>query len=362
MQSYPLHSLIDGSWFKLICGASYQHLPIVRNLALAYSVAGADCIDVAADPAVIAAAQAGIAAAQQLDRGSKSRVLPWLMVSINDGEDPHFRKARFEVAQCPSECTQPCVQVCPAEAIDLSSGGVIDTRCYGCGRCLPICPQELIDTDSHLSSVGEVRQWIESMSVDAIEIHTQVGHYDNFKQVWHDLLPIIDQLKLIAISCTDAPEVVEYLRSLHALVNPLPCPLVWQTDGRSMSGDIGKGTTHAAIAFAQKVLQAQLPGYVQLAGGTNDYTVNKLRQSNLLRQPNLPLPYTVSGVAYGSYARTVLLPILNKLQATELQAIPFNSFKTPSMPQLNLKLEQDQEILAQAVATASRLVDQLKKA
>ncbi|NER08760.1 MAG: 4Fe-4S ferredoxin, partial [Okeania sp. SIO3C4] len=52
----PLISLKKGHWFKLICGASFQHLPTVRNLTLAYTLAGADCIDVAADPAAIASA------------------------------------------------------------------------------------------------------------------------------------------------------------------------------------------------------------------------------------------------------------------------------------------------------------------
>ncbi|MGD1896038.1 MAG: hypothetical protein ACFB16_03700 [Phormidesmis sp.] len=52
----PLDALRSGRWFKLICGASYQSLPMVRNLALAYALAGVDCIDVAADLAVVAAA------------------------------------------------------------------------------------------------------------------------------------------------------------------------------------------------------------------------------------------------------------------------------------------------------------------
>ncbi len=62
----PLLSLKKGCWFKLICGASFQHLPAVRSLALAYALAGADCIDVAADPAVIVAAQEGLEAAATL--------------------------------------------------------------------------------------------------------------------------------------------------------------------------------------------------------------------------------------------------------------------------------------------------------
>jgi Fe-S-cluster-containing hydrogenase component 2 len=372
MQSYPLHSLTEGSWFKLICGASYQHLPAIRSLTLAYSLAGADCIDVAADPAVITAAQEGIRAAREqqlksqlkgeMAQGSLSESTPWLMVSINDGEDPHFRKAKFDVTQCPLDCPQPCVKVCPADAIDLNRGGVVESLCYGCGRCEPICPQSLVTTHSYPSSLPEVIPLIKSLKVDAIEIHTQVEHYDDFKLVWQDVLPIIHKLKLLAISCTEAPNVIEYLRSLYELISPLPCPLIWQTDGRSMSGDIGKGTTHAAIAFAQQVLQANLPGYIQLAGGTNDYTVSKLQQANLLgRGESAARPNLVSGLAYGSYARKILSPMIAQLE-TGLQSNQVKSNQDRPMNQLNLKLEQNQELLEQAVFTAKKLVNQIKTA
>ena len=355
MQSYPLHSLIEGSWFKLICGASYQHLPAVRSLALAYSLAGADCIDVAADPAVIAAAREGMKAAQELQPEAQPSELPWLMVSINDGEDPHFRKAEFDVTQCPTDCPQPCVGICPADAIDLSLGGVLDNLCYGCGRCLPICPQELITTRSHVSNLNRILPWIESMAVDAIEIHTQVGHYDDFKRVWQEILPVVGQLKLLAISCTDAPDVIDYLRSLYEIIRPLPCPLIWQTDGRSMSGDIGKGTTHAAIAFARKVLRSGLPGYIQLAGGTNNYTVEKLKQAKMLSQLDSLAMGSVSGLAYGSYARAVLSSTLAQLETTQLQPDRFSNQRNP-------KLEQNRELLERAVDIASQLVSQIKTA
>ena len=355
MQYYPLHSLIEGSWFKLICGASYQHLPAVRSLALVYSLAGADCVDVAADPAVIAAAREGIEVAQKLSDKSDKSAFPWLMVSINDGEDPHFRKAKFDVTQCPSDCPQPCVRVCPAEAIDLTRGGVIDSICYGCGRCIPICPIELITTQSYISSWEQVLPWIESMAVDAVEIHTSVGHYNEFKQVWQKISPSIGRLKLLAISCTDAPDVIDYLRSLYELISPLPCPLIWQTDGRSMSGDIGRGTTHETIAFARKVLQAQLPGYIQLAGGTNDYTVDKLKQAKILGRSDI-LP-KVSGLAYGSYARAILSSTIAKLD--ELQP---GFLANQHQPMKQIELEQNQELLEQAVGTAKKLVSQIKTA
>ncbi|MEL7077576.1 MAG: LdpA C-terminal domain-containing domain [Cyanobacteria bacterium J06643_13] len=363
MQSYPLQSLKEGSWFKLICGASYQHLPAVRSLALAYSLAGADCIDVAADPAVIAAAQEGIrVASQQLRSQGLNERQPLLMVSVNDGVDPHFRKAKFDVTNCPPDCPQPCVQVCPAAAIDLSLGGVIESLCYGCGRCEPICPQGLISNHDYISSLDQVIPLVDAWGIDAIEIHTQVGHEQDFERVWREIAPIVNRLKLLAISCTDAPNIIEYLRSLYELISPLPCPLIWQTDGRSMSGDIGKGTTHAAINLARKVLQAELPGYIQLAGGTNDYTVKKLKQAKMLGKPNgVEMPNLVSGLAYGSYARAILSPTIALLD-TVLQPISVKSISDRPMNQLNLKLEHHQELLEQAVATAQALVRQIKTA
>ena len=382
IQSYPLHSLSEGSWFKLICGASYQHLRWVRSLALAYSLAGADCIDVAADAAVIAAAREGIRVARELatqnellaarknydcqtpppNLKEKQISSPWLMISINDGEDPHFRKAEFNSTQCPSDCPQPCVQVCPADAIEANSAGVITDLCYGCGRCLPICPEELIVTHSHISSPQTIASLIESTDIDALEIHTKVGHYADFQRVWQVLSPVVHRLKLLAISCTDGQNVIEYLRSLYELITPLSCPLIWQTDGRSMSGDIGKGTTHETVSFAHKVLQANLPGYIQLAGGTNHYTVEKLRRSHMLQQPDWDdKARSVAGVAYGSYARAILASTLDQLETTELQNIQPNLFKSQPMNELNLKLEQDRDLLQQAVSIASQLVNQIKR-
>lgn len=378
--NHPLLSLEEGNWFKLICGASFQHLPAVRSLALAYALAGADCIDVAADPAVIAAAQTGIKIAHSLataatERGLPSQSLPWLMVSFNDGEDPHFRKAAFDPNTCPSACHRPCEIICPTNAIHFTDGninnsGVLDNLCYGCNRCVVVCPSQLIFTRSYVSTPQAVAAIIKDLEIDAIEIHTQVGHYQDFKRLWQGIFPLIGQLKLLAISCQNHQDLIDYLHSLYELISPLPCPLVWQTDGRPMSGDIGKGTTHAAIKIAQKVLFSDLPGYVQLAGGTNQYTVTKLKKSGLLKvQPtnwtqgeeetpidiskSLPMSHTpcpsISGVAYGSYARSLLSPILNQLEIGH-QSVPLSVSKLEDCP----------DLLWQAVQQAHSLVQQIK--
>ncbi|MBD0302851.1 MAG: 4Fe-4S binding protein [Tolypothrix sp. T3-bin4] len=395
----PLRSLKEGHWFKLICGASFQHLPAVSSLTLAYTLAGADCIDVAADPAVIAAARSALQVAKELAGDAKERgfgnnaKLPLLMVSLNDGEDPHFRKAEFNPTECPPDCDRPCENICPVQAIVFNGrkddfSGVVSQKCYGCGRCLPACPYDIIYTRSYVSTPGAIAPLVMSTGVDAVEIHTQVGRLTEFKRLWQAISPWANHLKVVAISCPDGENLTDYLHALYDLIAPINSALIWQTDGRPMSGDIGDGTTHAAVKLAQKVLAAKLPGYVQLAGGTNSYTVAKLKAMGLLRKgrqpdkedkgtrgqgdkgtrrnlfPHLPIPLSppsplslsplspscISGIAYGSYARVLLSSILEQLETKEVQKASVKA-KT---------LEEDEVLLWQAVELAYSLVSQLK--
>lgn len=397
---YPLRSLREGHWFKLICGASYQHIPAIQSLALAYTLAGADCIDVAADPAVVATAKAAIDLASDFGdaasrRGYSYRGAPLLMVSFNDGEDPHFRKAEFDATACPPNCHRPCEVICPAQAIAFPSpilltptdqassltalgrAGVISERCYGCGRCLPICPIQNITTRSHVSTPAEIVALVLQNGVDAIEIHTQVGRLAEFRQLWRAIAPWVGNLSLLAISCPNDDDLIDYLWALYDTISPLPCDLIWQTDGRPMSGDIGAGTTHAAISLGQKVLAAKLPGYVQLAGGTNHYTVPKLQALGLLNPKvfgnhavGLALPPAstyVAGVAYGSYARSLLRPVINALESLEMAALSIdrdpmllNKSAVPAPLNQTLRLEAMPTLLWQAVDLANSLVSQLK--
>ncbi|BAT52165.1 4Fe-4S ferredoxin, iron-sulfur binding [Nostoc sp. NIES-3756] len=397
----PLQSLEQGHWFKLICGASFQHLPAVRSLTLAYTLAGADCIDVAADPAVIRDAKEAIQVAKSLVKEAQARGLhskgnsPLLMVSLNDGEDPHFRKAEFDASRCPEDCPRPCEKICPAQAIVFNHkkdnfSGVESQKCYGCGRCLPICPYDIIYTNSYMSKPEAIAPLVMSAGIDAVEIHTKVGRLTQFKQLWQVISPWAEQLKVLAISCPDGKDLIEYLQSIYELISPLRTTLIWQTDGRPMSGDIGDGTTLAAVKLGQRVLAAKLPGYVQLAGGTNSYTVAKLKAMGLLKRdggvgedeevggdggvvcslssrgrqvkaissssPSSPLsppspssPPSITGVAYGSYARVLLSPIIEQLE----KEVNSNSVKA-------IRLEESPELLWQAVELAHSLVSQLK--
>jgi hypothetical protein len=127
-----------------------------------------------------------------------------------------------------------------------------------------------------------------------------------------------------------------------------------------MSGDIGDGTTIAAVKLGQKVLAAKLPGYVQLAGGTNSYTVAKLKAMGMLNRAegkedfvsSAPGPLrSIAGVAYGSYARVLLSPVLEQLENKEV---------SQASDQANIRLEEETTLLWQAVGLAHSLVSQLK--
>lgn len=295
MDSGHLRALQGRYWCKFISGASLEDTAVIEPLSWVFALAGVHCIDVAADPAVVQAAYRGIQRAQTPHP-------PWLMVSLNDDSDPHFRKAHFDPALCPPDCPRPCQRVCPVQAI--GPAGVNAPLCYGCGRCLDVCPYGLIQARTYVHRPEAVVTLLQTQPVAAVEIHTQVGHESGFAHLWQVLRPWVARLQVLAVSCPDHDQVIPYLWRLYDIMAPLPCPLIWQADGRPMSGDIGAGTTWATLRLAQKILEAGLPGFVQLAGGTNQTTWP------LVQRLGLP----VHGVGYGSYARKLLQPYLPDLE------------------------------------------------
>ncbi|XP_042050726.1 uncharacterized protein LOC121796074 isoform X2 [Salvia splendens] len=205
----PLASLQTGNWVKLICGASFEDVADIRNLSLVYTLAGVDCIDCAAEASVVNAVNDGIEAAQAILPIRR----PWVMISVNDGEDLHFRKAEFDPDDCPPDCPRPCENVCPADAIFSNLGkagpskGVLAERCYGrcygCGRCLPICPYDNIRAITYVRDVAATAKLIQRDEVDAIEIHTSGRQPESFQELWSGLGDSIHKLKLVAVSLPD---------------------------------------------------------------------------------------------------------------------------------------------------------------
>ena len=343
----PDQALAQGRWVKWIGGASNQDLAAIEDLAGLYSLAGVHCLDVAADPAVVAAARRGMAWAEV--RGAAR---PWLMVSLSDGSDPHFRKAWFDPGRCPPTCPRPCERVCPALAIPpLQSGretpasGVLPERCYGCGRCLPACPHGLIEDQDQLLAPDAVAPLLQALRPDAIELHTRIGRDGAFAARLAQVRSAAIPLRRLAVSCGlegegGAAQDVEALAerfvdgfwNRFAQVRSAGFTPLWQLDGRPMSGDVGAGTARAAVALWTRVARRMPPGPLQLAGGTNDRTLP------LVEALQPPWRGLVAGVAFGSVARARLQPLLVQAQ------------------QRGGRLLDQADLLPQACALASNLV------
>ncbi|KAL1832593.1 hypothetical protein ACET3Z_002244 [Daucus carota] len=330
--SSPHESLQKGNWVKLICGASFEHVVDIRNLSLVYTLAGVDCIDCAADGAVINAVNEGIEAARAITPIRR----PWVMISVNDHEDLHFRKAQFDPDECPLDCSRPCENVCPANAISMNDTvgtlqrGVLTERCYGCGRCFPVCPYDKIMEITYIRDAAATAELLKRGDVDAVEIHTSGRHISFFKELWDGLGDSVDCLKLVAVSLPDIGDsTIPAINMMYSVMEGnMSFFNLWQLDGRPMSGDIGRGATREAIAFAVRIAAAKdkPPGFLQLAGGTNAHTVDGLKKHRLFQTTTTSKDKSVhssspssnaliGGVAYGGYARKIVGRTLNSMQA-----------------------------------------------
>nr|AUG32578.1 putative ldpA protein [Paulinella longichromatophora] len=305
----PEGSFRSGKWVKLICGASNEDLASIEDLCGIYSLVGVDCIDVAPNPAVMAAARRGIKWA--MERGSKQ---PWLMISLSDGDDPHFRKAWFDADICPFDCTRPCQRICPTVAITTDSG-IIPELCYGCGRCLPSCPFGLINASSQLINAEDIPKLLMELSPDAIELHTQLGRLKPFEERVNQIKTSGISLNRLAISFgLETSGKQHRFRDLnielwerYRLIRQSNLYPIWQLDGRPMSGDIGIGTAYASIRLLKTLLPVLPPGPLQLAGGTNSQTLLLIEQNF----PNKSIhKRKVNGVAFGGIARRLLQPLI----------------------------------------------------
>jgi Fe-S-cluster-containing hydrogenase component 2 len=310
-------ALASGRWVKLICGAGNQDLAAIEDLCAIYALAGVHCIDVAADTAVAAAARRGIAWATR-QRSAHPSADPWLMLSLSDGDDPHFRKAAFDPERCPADCPRPCQRVCPALAIG-ERGGVIQERCYGCGRCLPACPLGLIEEHQVQLNAEEVPALLQAVRPDAVELHTQAGRQAGFAERLRQLQASGVPLQRLAVSCglergaLSARELAAELWQRHSLVRAAGYRPLWQLDGRPMSGDVGVGTARAAVKLLGQIRPWAPPGPLQLAGGTNAATLSLLDPAS-----------GAAGVAFGGVARSLLQPLLQEAarQGQPLRELP----------------------------------------
>ena len=288
----------SNKWVKLICGASNEDVVAIEDLCAVYSAAGVDYIDVAAEKSIVEAARNGIKWAKKLYGAS-----PGLMISISDGKDIHFRKAKFNPLKCPPNCPRPCERTCPTSAID--HFGINETKCYGCGRCINSCPLNLISEYEYNLSKNDLTKTLQIIKPNAVEIHTEIDRIDSFKKVASIIKNSDIKLELISVSCglnqskKEPKDLSQALWDRYTILVKHNLPLIWQLDGRPMSGDLAPTTGKDTVKLWEKIGSHLPPGLIQLAGGTNGKT------HEFLKINNLP-----DGIAFGSYARKIMQPFI----------------------------------------------------
>ena len=301
-------ALSKGTWVKLICGASNEDLTSIGDLCALYAKAGVHCIDVAADEGVVQVAREALDWVQE-----KWNVRPWLMISLSDGKDEHFRKACFDPKNCPTNCSRPCEKSCPVNAIT-STKGVNSKLCYGCGRCLIKCPMSLIEEKDHNINLEQISSVLSQLRPDAIEIHTAPGRSKDFQAALTKIMAAKIPLQRVSVSCglqghdITIERLAKELWERHACLRDYGQKTLWQLDGQRMSGDLGKATASISVTLWKNIHALAPPGPLQLAGGTNAETIKYL--------PNQNGP---SGIAFGSMARKLIKPWLLQAEANQIR-------------------------------------------
>ena len=300
MQNLKTNKFISNKWVKLICGASNEDIGSIEDLCAIYSAAGVDYIDIAADPSVAEAARNGINWSKKTFGKD-----PGLMISISDGKDIHFRKAKFDPQKCPADCSRPCENICPTFAI--SGNGISKSKCYGCGRCIASCPLNLISEYEYHLSQDALKDILLKIKPDAVEIHTEINRTESFIKISNLIKDSGIELKKISVSCGLAQsnakpeELAKAFWERYEILSAHNVQLIWQLDGKPMSGDIAATTAKAAVKLWEKLQPILPPGLIQLAGGTNGNTYK------FLNKHQIP-----DGIAFGSVARKLVQPLIEE--------------------------------------------------
>ena len=316
-------------WVKLICGASNEDVLAIEDLCAIFSAAGVDYIDIAAEESIAKAARNGIKWSEELFGTS-----PGLMISISDGKDMHFRKAKFDPSKCPPNCPRPCEKICPTFAID--NFGIKKSKCYGCGRCLKSCPLNLISEYEYYLTKDDLSSTLQVIKPDAVEIHTEINRIDSFEKVVGTLVDSNIKLEKISVSCglsqshqsAKSPKVLlQAFWERYEILSELHIPLIWQIDGRPMSGDLAPTAGRDTVKLFEKIGNYLPPGLILLAGGTNG------RTHEFLKVNNFP-----DGIAFGSSARKIMQPYIEYANK--------NNKRLHEYPQrMNLAIKEAQKLL-----------------
>lgn len=302
-----INDLEQGAFSKLICGASNTNVQQVERLALVYSLAGINVIDVSAKRDVFEAAKRGISSAKEIYRQFSNKYLnynePVIMLSINAGEDSHFRKAQFNLDYC-INCLQ-CTFFCPSGALTSQNNNLLikSDSCYGCGRCLGACARDVITLKKTQSF--ELEEFVnKEIKIDSIEIHIGNNKKNQLQEFVQSNTEVLNSIKLISVSIeANHFSPIQIKSFAGSIVDLFQRKVIIQVDGAPMSGNNQNFSGVQSITYANILVESQLDAYMQVAGGANHLTKKYLDLFNI----------KVAGIGYGTFARKIILSFIDNL-------------------------------------------------
>ncbi len=296
------------SFHKLIIGAALKDFKLIENFSYIFTHAQVNALDISAFPNSVIYAKKGIEKALHENPNLSE---PLLMISVNIGEDPHFRRIVLNVENC-TECLA-CIPSCPADAFYQSPEANFNydiDLCYGCGNCLPDCHFTALDYEHWNSQSPESISNLIELGANAIEIHL-----NNDLDLFHKFYKQVPKSFLLESFCIGSEKMnqedLENASSaiINAVINKHGYlkPFIIQTDGIPLAGarwDKSANKDLISIKNAEiviKKINAEFPQYakeifVQLAGGVTEHSLEKAFKENV----------QVNGVAIGSYVRKII--------------------------------------------------------
>ena len=109
------------------------------------------------------------------------------------------------------------------------------------------CPLNLISEYEYNLSKNDLASTIQKTKPNAVEIHTEINRLESFSKVVNILKSSEMKLEKISISCglnqsfkksQNPQDLLKALWKRYEILKKLDIPLIWQLDGRPMSGDL----------------------------------------------------------------------------------------------------------------------------
>lgn len=304
-------SLNDGNFVKIICGAANTSPEQAERISLAYSLAGADCLDINASEEIFIASKKGIKKAREIFLESPDKFPnfnePVIMASLNCGADIHFRKAQIDPQSC-TNCFE-CMRKCFSGALYSFENKLKYNydKCFGCGKCADACSCNII-------KMNTIKYACIPKEIKAVEIHTGSS---SIREVKDFLELVVEDNSLDLISfCINAErftpkELVEYANAvLDAASKVSKCfagKKIIQIDASPMSGSEKPYSSLKSLVSALILIENNVDAHIHVSGGANFYTKKLAEQ----------LGIKISGVGYGSYAKKIISNYINSPSENE---------------------------------------------